>query len=54
MQYEQTQLQPTLICSQPWNVRARLAGRSPVKPSNSKYPCAVSESLVRNSASLCT
>ena len=54
MQYEQTQLQPTLICSQPWNSRARLAGRSPVNPSNSKYPCAVSESLVRNSASLCT
>ena len=54
MQYEQTQLQPTLICTQPWNSRARLAGRCPVKPSNSKYPWALSESLVRNSASLCT
>ena len=35
--------------------RARAcAGRWPVKPSNSKKPCAVSESLVRNSASLWT
>ena len=44
MQYEQRQLQPTEICTQPWNSRARLAGRCPVKPSNSKKPCAVSES----------
>ena len=54
MQYEHAQLHPTLICSQPWNGRARRAGRWPVNPSNSKYPCALSESLVRNSASLCT
>ena len=47
-------MQPTLICTQPWNSRARLAGRWPVKPSNSKKPWAVSESLVRNSASLWT
>ena len=37
-------LQPTEICTQPWKSRARLAGRWPVKPSNSKKPCAVSES----------
>jgi hypothetical protein len=36
MQYEQRQLQPTEICTQAWNSRARLAGRCPVKPSNSK------------------
>ena len=54
MQYEQTMLQPTEICTQPWKSRARLAGRWPVKPSNSKKPWAVSESLVRNSASLWT
>ena len=54
MQYEQRQLQPTQICTHAWNSRARLPGRWPVKPSNSKKPCAVSESLVRNSASLCT
>src|SRR3954468_16683135 len=54
MQYEQRQLQPTEICTQAWNSRARLPGRWPVKPSNSKKPCAVSESLVRNSASLWT
>ena len=54
MQYEQTMLQPAEICTQPWNSRARLAGRWPVKPSNSKKPWAVIESLVRNSASLCT
>ena len=54
MQYEQRQLQPTEICTQAWNSRARLAGRWPVKPSNSKKPWAVSESDVRNSASLCT
>ncbi len=47
-------MQPTLICTQPWKSRARLAGRCPVKPSNSKKPWAVSESEVRNSASLCT
>ena len=52
MQYEQTQLQPTLICSQPWNSRSRRVGRWPAKSSNSKYPCAVSESEFRNSASL--
>ena len=44
MQYEQRQLQPTLICTQPWNSRARLTGRWPVKPSNSKKPWAVIES----------
>ena len=27
MQYEQTQLQPTLICTQPWNSRAALGGQ---------------------------
>ena len=27
MQYEQTELQPTLICTQPWKSRARLAGQ---------------------------
>ena len=37
-----------------WTSRARLPGRWPVKPSNSKKPWAVSESLVRNSASLWT
>jgi hypothetical protein len=54
MQYEHAQLQPTLICSHPWKGRSRRAGRWPVNPSNSKYPCAVIESLVRNSASLWT
>jgi len=54
MQYEHAQLQPTLICSQPWWGRARRAGSSPVKPSNSKKPCAESESLVRKSARRCT
>ena len=54
MQYEQAQLQPTLIWTHAWNSRSRLAGRWPVKPSNSKKPWALSESLVRNSASLCT
>ena len=47
-------LQPAEICTQPWKSRARLAGRWPVKPSNSKKPWAVIESLVRNSASLWT
>ena len=41
MQYEQLQLQPAEICTQPWKSRARLAGRWPVKPSNSKKPWAV-------------
>ena len=54
MQYEHFMLQPAEICTQAWTSRARLPGRWPVKPSNSKKPCAVSESLVRNSASLCT
>ena len=54
MQYEQAQLQPTEICTHAWNSRARFIGRCPVKPSNSKKPCAVMLSLVRNSASLCT
>ena len=36
MQYEQTQLQPTEICTQPWKSRSRFIGRWPVKPSNSK------------------
>ncbi len=36
MQYEQTQLQPTLIWTHAWCSRARLAGRCPVNPSNSK------------------
>ena len=54
MQYEQLQLQPTEICIQAWTSRARFGGRWPVKPSNSKKPWAVSESEVRNSASLCT
>src|SRR3954454_15997441 len=54
MQYEQTMLQPAEVCTQPWNGRSRLAGRWPVKPSNSKKPWAVMLSLVRNSASLCT
>src|SRR5919112_484175 len=47
-------LHPAEICTHPWKSRSRLAGRWPVKPSNSKKPCAVSESLVRNSASLWT
>ena len=54
MQYEHFMLQPALICTQACRSRARLCGRCPVKPSNSKKPCAVSESEVRNSASLCT
>ena len=54
MQYEQAQLQPIEIWTQAWNSRARFIGRWPVKPSNSKKPCAVMLSLVRNSASLCT
>ena len=36
MQYEQTMLQPAEIWTQPWKSRARLPGRRPVKPSNSK------------------
>ena len=36
MQYEQTQLQPTEICTHPWKGRSRFIGRSPGKPSNSK------------------
>ena len=52
---EQRQLQPTEICTHALERRARACtGRWPVKPSNSKKPCAVSESLVRNSASLWT
>ncbi len=54
MQYEQRQLQPTEICTHAWKSRVRFIGRCPVKPSNSKNPWALSESLVRNSASLCT
>ena len=54
MQYEQAQLQPTEICTQAWYSRSRFIGRWPVNPSNSKKPCAVRLSLVRNSASLCT
>ena len=54
MQNEHFMLQPTEICTQACASRARLDGRWPVKPSNSKKPCAVSESEVRNSASLCT
>ena len=54
MQYEHFMLQPALICTHAWTSRARLSGRWPVKPSNSKKPWAVSESDVRNSASLCT
>ena len=34
--YEHAQLQPTLICTQPWKGRSRCAGSSPLKPSNSK------------------
>ena len=45
MQYEQRQLQPTEICIHAWKSRARFIGRWPVKPSNSKKPWAVSESL---------
>ncbi len=37
-------MQPTLICTHPWKGRSRWAGRRPVKPSNSKKPCAVSDS----------
>ncbi len=54
MQYEHFMLQPAEICTQPWKSRSRLDGRCPVNPSNSKKPWAVSESLVRNSASLWT
>ena len=54
MQYEHFMLQPAEICTHPWTGRSRRAGRCPVKPSNSKKPCAVIESLVRNSASLWT
>ena len=54
MQYEHFMLQPALICTQACWSRARLCGRCPVKPSNSKKPCAVSESEVRNSAKSCT
>ena len=35
------QLQPTEICTHAWNSRSRFIGRWPVKPSNSKKPCAV-------------
>ena len=52
MQYEHFMLQPAEICTQADTSRSRLDGRCPVKPSNSKKPCAVSESAVRNSASL--
>ena len=54
MQYEHFMLQPADDLHPAWTGRARRAGRCPVKPSNSKKPCAVIESLVRNSASLCT
>src|SRR4051812_21856040 len=54
MQNEHFMLQPAEICTQAWTSRARLPGRWPVKPSNSKKPWAVSESLVKNSASLWT
>ena len=54
MQYEHFSCSRREICTQAWKSRARFAGRWPVKPSNSKKPWAVSESLVRNSASLCT
>ena len=47
-------MQPTEIWTHAWNSRSRFIGRWPVKPSNSKKPCAVMLSLVRNSASLCT
>ena len=47
-------LQPTEICSQACAARERLSGRWPVNPSNSKNPCAESDSEVRNSASLWT
>src|SRR3954464_4243663 len=50
MQYEQTQLHPCEICTQAWNSRALFIGRWPETSSNSKYPCALSESEVRNSA----
>jgi hypothetical protein len=52
MQYEHLQLQPWEICSHPWNSRSRRVGRWPEKSSNSKYPWALSESELRNSASL--
>ena len=52
MQYEHTQLQPTEICTQAWNGRSRLGGRSAGKPSNSKKPWASMSSEVRNSPSL--
>ena len=52
MQYAQTRLHPCEICSHPWNSRSLRLGRCPEKSSNSKYPCAVSESELRNSASL--
>ena len=45
-------MQPTEICTQAWNSRSRFIGRWPEKLSNSKKPCAVMLSLVRNSASL--
>ena len=54
MQNAHFMLQPAEICTQPWKSRARLAGRWPVKPSNSKKPWAVRLSVVRNSASLWT
>ena len=42
------------ICTQPLNLPGAPIGSRPAKPSNSKKPWAVSESLVRNSASLWT
>jgi hypothetical protein len=36
MQYEQTQLQPWEIWTQPWKSRSRRVGRCPEKLSNSK------------------
>jgi hypothetical protein len=34
MQYEQTELHPIEICSQPWNGRSRCDGSEPAKASN--------------------
>ena len=44
-------MQPTEICTHAWNSRSRFIGRWPAKLSNSKKPCAVRLSEVRNSAS---
>ena len=52
MQYAQTQLQPTEICTQAWWGRSRLAGRLPLKaPSKLNAPTASMRSRATSSPS---